>query len=359
VYNPMVITRMFQDGIITSQRREALLHNPFDADLTLFNAMSNEMPRTNLDTLELLPKFAKEKIIVCNNGYSSTVVEECAKRGLHLLQNGIENTKVIPLSDFEMGRVRTLTLLRLFCTNALSKAFPSDALPTLLENFVEHSFTEGDTIIADGMEDANSMVYLISKGSVQLYSEGEVLSEMRSGDIFAYFEDSHNQVIAKTDVEVYMCPRGVLQRVGRHGQDLLQAIKMHAFVQSSLSKSKVFGTLEPSQLAVVASCVSEVLHFAKDEKIIRQGDSSDKSMFIVHSGSVLVRISSKSLPHPIDVARLGPGSIVGEMAFLLHQPRSADVISCVPTTMLRIKEEELNMALLMFPNIRFFDFSCF
>jgi len=351
MYNPMIIAKMFQDGVITARRRETLLHSPFDADMMLCNVANNELPHTSLSTMDLLPKHIKDRIVLLNYGDRSLTPEECAKRGLHLMQAGLENTRSVQLSDFEMGRATTIKLLRLFCTNPLSKKLPADMLPSIIDGFVRRSFVDGDVIMGDGMDENNSMVCMVSKGSALLFADGEQLSEMRSGDIFAYFEDSHTRVVAKSDLEVYMCSRSVL--TGRHGQDLIQAVKMHAFVQASLTKSRVFGTLEPSQLSVVASCVSEVVHFAKDEKIIRQGDTTDKTMFIVHSGTVRVEVSSQSLPHPLEFARLGPGSIVGEMAFLLHQPRSADVIACVPTTVLRIREDDLNTTLMMFPNIRF------
>jgi len=351
MYNPMIITKMYKDGIITARRREVLLHAVFDADMILCNVANNELPHTSLAMLDLLPNSIKRRLLLLNFGDRSLTPDECSKHGMRLLQTGLENTRSIDISDFEMGRASTISMVHLFCSNPLSKKLPVDMLPTILNNFLEHSFADGETIVGDDMNDNNSMLWLVSSGSALLYSDGELLTEMRSGDLFAYFEESHTQVIANNNCKMFMCSRSVL--TGRHGQDLLQAVKMHAFAQACLTKSNVFGTLDPSQLSLVASCVSEIVHFAKDEKIIRQGDRSDRSMFIVHSGTVRVEVSSPSLSHPLEFARLGPGSIVGEMAFLLHQPRSADVVACVPTTTLRIKEEDMNSTLMMFPNIRF------
>lgn len=59
--------------------------------------------------------------------------------------------------------------------------------------------------------------------------------------------------------------------------------------------------------------------------LIDEGAASD-DIYLVESGRAAVEIRS-NLDTPIRVARVGPGAIVGELAFYLHEPRAATVVS--------------------------------
>jgi CRP-like cAMP-binding protein len=61
------------------------------------------------------------------------------------------------------------------------------------------------------------------------------------------------------------------------------------------------------------------------EKVIAEGDGG-KNLGLIIKGALEVRKENKVL------AILGPGDTFGEMAFILNEPRSADVISAVPGT---------------------------
>ncbi len=70
---------------------------------------------------------------------------------------------------------------------------------------------------------------------------------------------------------------------------------------------------------------SEVFRiFPRHKKICRQGDTLDKKVFLIVSGSVRVEVST-----PLErkrIALIGPGEIFGEMSLIDDLPRSADVI---------------------------------
>lgn len=86
-----------------------------------------------------------------------------------------------------------------------------------------------------------------------------------------------------------------------------------------LMQVDILSPLTPHAREDIAAA-ARVHSYSKGETIIRRGTEGD-SMFIVHDGSVAIRIDDH------EVARLGPGSVVGEMALLTGETRTADVIA--------------------------------
>jgi CRP-like cAMP-binding protein len=78
--------------------------------------------------------------------------------------------------------------------------------------------------------------------------------------------------------------------------------------------------------------------FAPGETIIRAGDSG-ASMFVVHRGSVDVRVDSNGTPRTIK--RLGEGAFFGEMALFTGEPRTANVVAAEETEVLEIGHDAM------------------
>lgn len=64
--------------------------------------------------------------------------------------------------------------------------------------------------------------------------------------------------------------------------------------------------------------------FEPEEVLIREGEDRN-ALFILRSGTALVVIDSAGFP--LELSRLGPGQICGEMSFLEGVPASASVIA--------------------------------
>lgn len=93
------------------------------------------------------------------------------------------------------------------------------------------------------------------------------------------------------------------------------------------------------------------MHFySKGEAILRHGTSGD-SMFVVHSGTVVVRLPDDSLTGWHQVAQLGPGSVFGEMALLTGEMRAADVVAFTDVVSLEIGKESLQPILNTHPDL--------
>jgi small-conductance mechanosensitive channel len=104
-----------------------------------------------------------------------------------------------------------------------------------------------------------------------------------------------------------------------------------------LSAVDIFSPLTADELnALAAGATGRV--FAPGETIIRAGDSG-ASMFVVHRGSVDVRVDANGTPRTIK--RLGEGAFFGEMALFTGEPRTASVVAAEETEVLEIGHESM------------------
>ncbi len=85
---------------------------------------------------------------------------------------------------------------------------------------------------------------------------------------------------------------------------------------------------------------TKVHFYSKGEAIIHHGTAGE-SMFVVHSGSVVVRLPDTDATGWQQIAQLGPGSVFGEMALLTGEVRSADVVAADDVVTLEIAKESL------------------
>lgn len=79
--------------------------------------------------------------------------------------------------------------------------------------------------------------------------------------------------------------------------------------------------------------------FSRGETILRAG-AEGSSMFVIHDGTVSVRVSTDGVGR--EVAQLGAGSVFGEMALLTGESRSADVVALTDAVVLEIRKESFS-----------------
>lgn len=117
-----------------------------------------------------------------------------------------------------------------------------------------------------------------------------------------------------------------------------------------LKSIPLFAKIEPSKLKLLAF-TSERLTFDPEQVLCKQGDPGD-SAYVVIEGEVRISIDAPTAPTGrIDLATLGPGAIVGEIAILCDVPRTATVTSTGKTVTLRISKELFFRLITEFPQI--------
>ena len=116
---------------------------------------------------------------------------------------------------------------------------------------------------------------------------------------------------------------------------------------SSLSKQRFFRSLDQHTLSLMYSRMSD-RHFEQGELLIRQGDKGD-SLMVVADGEIEVSVIEDGEKHLLKHA--GPGEVIGEMALLTDEPRSASVSAYTPVRAYVISAESFHELATRHPEI--------
>jgi CRP/FNR family cyclic AMP-dependent transcriptional regulator len=94
-------------------------------------------------------------------------------------------------------------------------------------------------------------------------------------------------------------------------------------VSSVLKVRDALAALPQASLRGLLSA-GERVHFEKNTALVRQGEPSD-ALYLLLWGRVLITRTHPDLKHPLVLATLGPGEVVGEMGLLDETTRSATI----------------------------------
>jgi CRP-like cAMP-binding protein len=103
-------------------------------------------------------------------------------------------------------------------------------------------------------------------------------------------------------------------------------------IVAGLKKSALLAGLSDRALKRLAH-YAMVRDLPKDSPVVRQGEKGI-GFYVILDGHVQVRKGAKT------VARLGPGDFFGELALFEERPRSADVVTTEPTTVVVLSRWE-------------------
>lgn len=110
-----------------------------------------------------------------------------------------------------------------------------------------------------------------------------------------------------------------------------------------LRESSIFATTPDNVLAALADVVEDV-QLAPNQQLFAKGDPGT-SMYVIVAGLVRVHIGDQT------VVELTDGDIVGELAALDPEPRSASVSAIDTTTLYRIEQSILQSLMAEHPEI--------
>jgi len=105
-----------------------------------------------------------------------------------------------------------------------------------------------------------------------------------------------------------------------------------AEVVSFLKALDLFRDISEEDLAGIAA-IARIVEYQKGQFVCRQGEQG-QDLYMIIAGSVSIQQGSRVL------AKLNSGEVVGELAFLDHQPRSADVVAAEPLRILEIRGDD-------------------
>ena len=92
----------------------------------------------------------------------------------------------------------------------------------------------------------------------------------------------------------------------------------------ALHEVPLFARCSPRELRTIARFV-ETATLPAGTELVREGEAGD-ALFVILEGEAVVKTGDREL------ARVGPGDHVGEMALLDGEPRAADVVAATDVT---------------------------
>jgi CRP-like cAMP-binding protein len=108
----------------------------------------------------------------------------------------------------------------------------------------------------------------------------------------------------------------------------------------ALASTPLFAGLSQEALGSLVQQLT-LVHLGKNEVLFREGDPGD-ALYVICEGEVSV---SAEGPPRVEMARMGAGAFIGEVALMTDQPRSATVTATLDAELLRIDRKTLSMVL--------------
>jgi len=391
LYHPSLFNRMRREGTMTVQRESELLHFGADSDLIICGVGLAPF-HTKISKLSSTPYNLRSKIVTVNLSPGQEY-PEMLTTSVRSAEYGFPHTIAIELGSFNQGYARGIEVVSLLANAPYLCNLSAPDIATIMGAMTEQRYGEGVVVVNPLTSTSTEakhkhVVYLIESGTAELFNADKALSfpfnvpmsELGRGDLFADTDGILCKVVAKTPINVFAIPEKVLASCcngltsGLHatssssnsssmnggnlrncntGSDVLRALRFRSFLIQTFSQSSMFRSLNHEHISVLASCVSDEVQLSVNDRLIKQGDTADRSLYIIREGTLGIFVSRADLPRPTEMARVGPGSCVGEMALLQGKPRSADVIAMTPACVLRIKQEEMDLVMQKYPQIRF------
>jgi CRP-like cAMP-binding protein len=113
---------------------------------------------------------------------------------------------------------------------------------------------------------------------------------------------------------------------------------------SGLGKVPLFASLPPEEIRGLVERVERIV-FPAGARVMTEGEEG-RELFIVEAGFLRVERGG------ICVAELGPDQVVGEMALLTGETRSADVVAGLDSTLLVVHKADFDRLLCIYPALK-------
>lgn len=109
-------------------------------------------------------------------------------------------------------------------------------------------------------------------------------------------------------------------------------------IRKRLSKSLIFKYVEESRRDEIISA-SDIIGYKDGEQIIREGEVS-AHVYLILNGQVCVNVKSGG-DKQVYLSTIGEGEIFGEAGIFLKTARTADVVSCGESRIMRLHRKDL------------------
>lgn len=317
LYDPDVIQKMHEEGVLSRDRMASLLDFPWHFDL-IFHEAGVPPLHTPAAVLAKLPADVKKRLHLLHTDLRDIPPESGLKRAA----KGVENTISLPVHpSYRTEAVKTLDVLAHIDIFA---DFPIEKAKEFLALSKVESYKAGEPIILSSKTEATlEKFYIVMSGQVELRYGGRKILY----DAYDYFgqtsillkQPRRSDLYARTDVKLLTLTSHDFLHFIR-GTDVSARLTRLAQVRSTgswdlLSSSRIFSGASTTQKTQLER-ILEPWEFEAKQPLIKAGAIADAA-YIIRQGKVVVSRRKETL------GRLSVGDFVGDVQSLFNQTRAS------------------------------------
>jgi CRP-like cAMP-binding protein len=235
----------------------------------------------------------------------------------------------------------------------LLSELPAEAFGRVLAALKLCRARPADVIVREG--EAGQSFFVLARGRVRVTRGEQVLTTLHDGAIFgemALVNASARtaSVIAESDCDLLEFDRDALAAVAQNVVQVAQALDKfmrERLLNTLIANAPIFRPLERSQRVDLVKRFT-AHDVAAGVRIIQEG-SAGQGLYLLLAGEVAVTKGEGA--DAVELARLHPGEIFGEMSLVDDQPVSASVTAASQTTVLFLAREVFDRLVVAVPEI--------
>ncbi len=203
LYDPEQIRRISDAGVITPERRDALIDFPWHHSVVLHEAGVPPL-HTPTSSLAALPADVKERL------YLVHIAKKDIPEGVGLKAAEVGLDKTLAVDVREPAHAHAMDILNVFCSVDFFRDLPLSRARELLMLARRRRVAAGEKIITQ--DTIGREFFILASGSVSVEKSGQRIKTYHAGDFFGETALILNQartadVIARTDVEMMTLDR--------------------------------------------------------------------------------------------------------------------------------------------------------
>jgi len=284
LYDPEEIRRVCELGVISPERRDALIEFAWYHSVVLHEAGVPPL-HTPVRALAALPPEVKKRLYLVHIAKKDVPVES----GLKAAEVGLDKTVAIAVND--PVHAQAMDILNVFCSVDFFRDLPLSRARELLMVARRRRVPAGEKIIEK--DTAGHEFFVIASGSVSVERNGERIKTYHAGDFFGETALVLNQartadVVARTDVDMMTLDRhGFLYLL--RGTDIARRLVRLAKAREErswelLESNSALRQLSGAQKTQLQSYL-EVVSFTAGDTLWKSGDPVS-AVYLVDHGEV-------------------------------------------------------------------------
>lgn len=283
---PEQIQTLFQDGVLSRERRDHLLHFPWDHTVIIHEAGIPPL-HTPLEYLCSLPRDIQERMYLVHVSPGS-IPKDC---GLRIAPTGLANTLELDVSLLPYAEA--IEVLDIFSHLDIFESLSIDKAREFLIVSKQEHYRQGEVVFRKG--EPGDTFYFVLHGKVDITLEGRVLTTYSNSDYFGekiLFSDPKRSATARagTDCTLLAVARPEMLSFirGTESERLLRdlAVYQNAALRDILQHSTILAGLTPSQQTQLQRAIKPLDQEVAAGSVLMEKDSAMNGCFLIGRGSV-------------------------------------------------------------------------